>query len=251
VPPQPDPDPDPEPEPPDPLPDPPLPEVENDAEAYGVTIVPAVVAAGETYWRIVRVHHLTGAENSGNHNLYMDALDRDGSRINGIVLAVRYPDGRQVTATVDKPPTEPGTNVPLFKNDVVSAWVQSELSSDRVENVHTAHADEPPGNTLYHHSFLVEWQVADAPELEPEPPPEPDPEPQPVTEDDIRHAAWNEADLPWNPTAALQAYARAHDLGAPLTDEFDVNDAVRVQGFVGAILWCVIGDWANIHELEW
>ena len=32
------------------------------------------------------------------------------------------------------------------------------LPSDRVENMHTSHPDEPPGNTLFHHSFLVVYQ---------------------------------------------------------------------------------------------
>jgi hypothetical protein len=32
------------------------------------------------------------------------------------------------------------------------------LPSDRVENLHTGHPDEAPGNTLFHHSFLVVFQ---------------------------------------------------------------------------------------------
>ena len=50
-------------------------DVINDAQAYGVAIVPATVAPGAWYWQAVRVHHLTPEENGGNHHIYLDILD--------------------------------------------------------------------------------------------------------------------------------------------------------------------------------
>jgi len=117
-----------------------------------------------------------------------------------------------------------------------------------VDNIHTAHPDEPPGNTLFHHSFLVEWQLATKSGEEPEPP-----LPQPVDENNIREQAWNHlypTGVNYNPTAAFQAVARERGYGAPTTQEFDVDD-YRVQGFVLKILYAQIGDWDNVKELDW
>ena len=50
-------------------------DVINDAQSYGVAIVPATVAPGAWYWQAVRVHHLTPEENGGNHHIYLDLLD--------------------------------------------------------------------------------------------------------------------------------------------------------------------------------
>ena len=37
----------------------------NQAEAYGVRVAPAQVTAGQNYWRVVSVRHLTPDENRG------------------------------------------------------------------------------------------------------------------------------------------------------------------------------------------
>ncbi len=130
----------------------------NDAESYGVAIEQHAPAAGTYYYKIISVHHLTGSENNGNHNFYMDVLDEDGNRIYGAILNVLNVDSTSTSATIDKPADEPGTNVPLWKNDLVSAWVSGSLLSDVVSGISTQHADEESGNTLYHHSFYVVWQ---------------------------------------------------------------------------------------------
>lgn len=72
--------------------------------------------------------------------------------------------------------------------------------------------------------------------------------------DVVRESAWNAAGIPFNPQAAFPKYAREHDLGNPLTDEFDfcyrgVN--YRGQGFSGAIVFCRVGDWGNLKEMSW
>jgi hypothetical protein len=172
------PPPTPEPEPPE---EEPVPEpiVVNDAASYGVTIMPCSVTAGEKFWQCIKVHHLTPAENSGNHNLFADVLNASGQRINGAKVQMMWPDGRTATAVIDKPANEPGTNMPLWKADVVDACVLGEpMKSDVVTGLSTNHPDEPParpggdkGNTLYHHSFLCVWQLATASGAPP--PPEP------------------------------------------------------------------------------
>ena len=72
----------------------------------------------------------------------------------------------------------------------------------------------------------------------------------PVTEDEIREWAWNEHGVAYNPDAAFPKFARGHQLGIPMTAEFDIGN-VRAQGFAGGIVYCVIGDWSNIRKLEW
>lgn len=152
----------------------------NDAGAYGVLVVPVDVAEGTTYWRAIRVHHLTRDENHGNHHIYLDALDEAGSRSFGAQARVTWPGGEQ-TLTVEKPLGEPGTNFPMWKWQICAVEMLG-LPSDRVENLHTGHPDEPPGlgNTLFHHSFEVVYQRAVSGTGQPPTPPPPPPGDKPL-----------------------------------------------------------------------
>ncbi len=143
----------------------------NDAGAYGVLVVPADVPEGTTYWRVMRVHHLTPDENQGRHHIFLDALDEAGQRSFGAQARVSWSGGEQ-TITVDKPVGEPGANFPMWKWQVCALEMLG-LPSDRVENLHTGHPDEPPGlgNTLFHHSFEVVYQRAVNSAVQPPPPP--------------------------------------------------------------------------------
>ncbi len=143
-------------------------DVINDAQAYGVAIVPATVALGAWYWQAVRVHHLTPKENHGNHHIYLDILDPAtapdpgslGGRVLGARARITWVGGEQIV-TIDKPLNEPGTNLPMWKGqvcDVVALGMPGkELASDRVTGIHTGHPDEATGNTLFHHSFSVTY----------------------------------------------------------------------------------------------
>jgi hypothetical protein len=108
----------------------------------------------------VRVHHLTPDENQGRHHIFLDALDEAGNRSFGARARVAWSGGEQ-TITVEKPIGEPGVNFPMWKWQICAVEML-DLPSDRVENLHTGHPDEPPGlnNTLFHHSFEVVYQRA-------------------------------------------------------------------------------------------
>jgi hypothetical protein len=141
-------------------------EVSNDAQGYGVAIVPAIAAPGAWYWQAVRVHHLTPEENSGSHHIYLDILDPAtapdpgsmGGRVFGARARITWDGGEQIV-TIDKPLNEPGTNLPMWKWQVCDAIALGlpgeELVSDRVTGMHTGHPDEAAGNTLFHHSFSL------------------------------------------------------------------------------------------------
>jgi hypothetical protein len=84
------------------------------------------------------------------------------------------------------------------------------------------------------------------------------PKPGPSTglgEDDalllaMRQAAWGQAQVNFNRTSSFAQYARQHNLGAPLTNEFDI-EGYRAQGFALAIVYARIGDWDNITHSAW
>ena len=143
----------------------PSPPAVNDAVAYGVRIEPAVVAAGQPYWRAARVHHLTPAENGGNHHIFLDVFDGVrcqgnpfGARIFGARLKVTWQDDEAIV-TIEKPLGEPGINFPMWKSQLCSVQALGlpgdELPSDRVTGLHIRHPDEAPGNTWGHHSFAI------------------------------------------------------------------------------------------------
>ena len=129
-------------------------DVVNDATAYGVSIMPAEVVPGQTYWKIVTVHHLTSEENRGNHNIFVEVLDGDDKRLYGAQVKMTWQTGSAIN-TIDKPTSEPGTNFPMWKNQVCDIEVVNGLVSDRVIGIHTNHPDEGPGNTCFHHSFFI------------------------------------------------------------------------------------------------
>lgn len=92
---------------------------------------------------------------------------------------------------------------------------------------------------------------AGLPEEAPMPEPEQPYEPQPadITQA-VRDTAWQVIGLPLNPEAAFPKYARAHDLGLPMTGEFDI-ESYRAQGFAGGIVYCKVGDWGNVKQIPW
>lgn len=157
----------------------------NDAEEkYGVT----VKRNPNAKWRIIGVHHLSGWENMGNHHIYCDVLDRDGKRINRGKLWLKQGNQNPVSAIVDKPPNEAGTNFPVWGATPVDVWVDGD--SDSVSGMRINHADEDTGNTIGHHSFYVVFQdeagirIPDTtPGTKPVPAPTPAPNPAPLETD--------------------------------------------------------------------
>lgn len=233
----------------------------NDAGGYGVAVESCTVKAGERFWKVIRVHHLLPAENQGNHNLYVNVFDENGEPYRNARVLLYWPDGEAVIPLEKEWPRalEMAMGNGVLARNAVSVRIVDTIPSDAVHGLHTNHGDEagPHGenwNSNGHHSFRVEFQLCTkAGETAAEEPAEPV-VPTEVTVEDIRKAAWNAAHptggVRYNPTAALLLHARERDLGAAVTNEFDIG-SYRVQGFALGIVCAVIGDWGNVTLLAW
>lgn len=167
----------------------------NDATAYGVSITPAKtpegqpIPAGQTYYRVLGVHHLTGPENSGKNNVFLDVLDEQGKRIGPPWPLVDWtwkdkrPNETAGLVVLDKPKDEPGGNIGLHAAQIASVWIPGR-PSEVVTGLQTAGIDDPneePGNHRYHNSFYVVFQRTvkggTPPPVDPPPTEEPAPDP--------------------------------------------------------------------------
>ena len=83
-----------------------------------------------------------------------------------------------------------------------------------------------------------------------EPPPISAPLPVPPIQDQIQTAAWDKLGIERHPDWAFFKFAKAKNLGRPVTREFDRGN-LRIQGFDGGIVYTVIGDWANVKKVNW
>jgi hypothetical protein len=128
-------------------------DVINDAEMYGVEIVPAQVEPGQEYWKVIRVHHLTPEENHYRHHIFLDAVDEKGERLYGTIFNISW-DGGSDTVMVEKHPPEAGADFPMWKWQICSVEAVG-APSDRVVNLRTDHPQEGEGNDLFLHSFAV------------------------------------------------------------------------------------------------
>ena len=130
-----------------------------DVARYGVSIQRANPPNGMKYWKIVDAYHLTGSENNGNHNIYVDMLNADGTRRLGAHCTL-YVGDKQFTSAVDKPAGErAGAEFPIYRGpryDVAGA----DFPSDRAVGFSTDYPDEEPGNANGRHSYMVIFQEA-------------------------------------------------------------------------------------------
>lgn len=68
--------------------------------------------------------------------------------------------------------------------------------------------------------------------------------------EEIRRLVWERLPRLLNPDSAFAAYARTHNLGAPLTDEFDLAGG-RAQGFAQGILFVKRGEGEPVQQMGW
>lgn len=82
--------------------------------------------------------------------------------------------------------------------------------------------------------------------------------PFPVSTEDhveaVRSMAWWAVDVIHEPAFALSQHARKNGLGAPLTEECDVEargKKYRLQGYSGGIVYCEVGKWDEAIHIKW
>jgi hypothetical protein len=159
----------------------------SNAELFGVQIEPKE----NTNWA-ASVYHLTADENRYGHFIYIEVLckqnDRDGTR--GVLWGwkgmTREQENQIGAIFADKPENEIKSH-PIYAGQHI--WLEV-AGGDRIENLHTvidpdeATSDGHPGNSRFHHSYLVLFQEVDKsappppdPQPDPDPPPTPEPEP--------------------------------------------------------------------------
>ena len=139
---------------------------------------------GQYYWKIMDVYHLSGAENGGKHNLYLEMVAASGERIRNRHIEwgwLGQHTGQYAHPVyLDKPWNEPGGNIALHNMHV---WAVPQgvggvhEPAEGIDGIHAKFPGREPGNTWGHQSFLVVWQYTEFAPIAPDPEPEPDPEP--------------------------------------------------------------------------
>lgn len=99
----------------------------------------------------------------------------------------------------------------------------------------------------WHVSFFAVWQAVRREDLGG---PIDNPPPVDAEPETIRQAAWLRLGVVYAPTGRFTQYAREHDLGAPLTDEFEVG-GLRLQGFARGIVYTRGAESGNLAHLAW
>jgi hypothetical protein len=66
----------------------------------------------------------------------------------------------------------------------------------------------------------------------------------------IRQAAWLGLGVVYAPTGRFVQYAREHDLGAPLTGEFETG-GMRLQGFARGMVYTRSASADDLAHLSW
>jgi hypothetical protein len=238
---------------------------QQDLSHFGASIQPANVPAGATCWRLVEARVANpNTEFGGDHHVFIEAVDENGQQLRHVSAQVEV--GNEIhRPMLDKGLNEPGTNWPLWRGTQV--FVSMGEASDRVGPLHTE-TGLYKGGDLFHHAWLLKFQrtvasgeqpsspidthpvIDEEPEVTPPPPPDDSGELDAATLRTIREESWRQVRVAFNRDSAFARYARQRNLGAPLTNEYDIGN-FRAQGFTGGIVYARIGDWNNITHVAW
>lgn len=99
---------------------------------FGATFIPATVALGQTYWRLLSADG--PLDRGGNANIYVDVLDEYEQRLADVPVRFFWADGQFVSLTELKPDeTDQGTNMPMNAGgNAYSVTISGALPSDTV-----------------------------------------------------------------------------------------------------------------------
>ncbi len=132
-------------------------------------------------YRIGLIYHLSGAENGGQHNVFVDVIGSDGQLISGLQMGHNWEDNHgsaPAPTPMDKRPPEPSVNFPIFAGSINQAWIVGSMPSDVVTGLRVAGYPEldteaASGNYPGHNSYYLVFVATDAGHQEPPPAPGP------------------------------------------------------------------------------
>ncbi len=139
------------------------PDQANLASQYGVSIEPIMAQQDlERYWKVRGVRHLTPEENEGRHHIFVQAHFAENSQHAAATVRITWEGGSQ-DFTLEKNQRNSILSFAMF------TWQTCNVSmvdahSELVSGLTANHPDElsergeRTGNTLFHHSFLVEFE---------------------------------------------------------------------------------------------
>lgn len=135
----------------------------NLASRYGVSVESIGTQQDlERYWQVRRVRHLTPEENEGRHHIFVQAHFAENSQHSEATVRITWEGGSQ-DFTLEKNQRNSILSFAMF------TWQTCNVSmvdahSELVSGLTANHPDElsergeRTGNTLFHHSFLVEFE---------------------------------------------------------------------------------------------
>ena len=135
----------------------------NLASHYGVTIDPIVVQQDlDRYWEVRSVRHLTPEENEGRHHIFVQAHFDENSQNSEASVRITWEGGSQ-DFSLERSNRNSILSFAMFTWQTCSVSM-ADAQSERVTGLTANHPDElseageRTGNTLFHHSFLVEFE---------------------------------------------------------------------------------------------
>ena len=134
----------------------------NLASHYGIGIDSMLPQGAGRYWKVRQVRHLAPEENQGRHHIFVQAHFHPDSTSDEVLFLVEWEDGNQ-EFKLRRSRRESIGHVAMFTWQVCNVQMMG-APSEIVTGLTANHPDElledgtRSGNTLFHHSFQVEFE---------------------------------------------------------------------------------------------
>ncbi len=134
----------------------------NLASHYGVAIDSMLPQGAGRYWKVRQVRHLAPEENQGRHHIFVQAHFHPDTTSDEVLFLVEWEDGSQ-EYKLRRSRRESIGHVAMFTWQVCNVQMLG-APSEVVSGLTANHPDElledgtRSGNTLFHHSFQVEFE---------------------------------------------------------------------------------------------
>ena len=134
----------------------------NLASHYGVAVDSMLPQEAGRYWKVRQVRHLAPEENQGRHHIFVQAHFHPDSTSDEVLFLVEWEDGSQ-EYKLRRSRRESIGHVAMFTWQVCNVQMLG-APSEIVTGLTANHPDElledgtRSGNTLFHHSFQVEFE---------------------------------------------------------------------------------------------